>query len=78
MTTEKRNNAKNCPDCGQPLTIRTNRNTGEDFLGCSDWPGCSYTEVLPEDIIMIRQNAAQLPGFQAQGTERPFPGADRT
>ena len=63
MIQDQRDSAKNCPACGQPLTKRTNRNTGEDFLGCSDWPNCTYTEVLPEDILMKRRNAAQLPGF---------------
>ena len=63
MTPQKRDSAKNCPECGQPLTQRTNRNNGSEFLGCSDWPNCTYSEELPEDVLMRRQNAAQLPGF---------------
>lgn len=63
MATEKRDTARNCPECGQPLTVRTGGNGGEDFLGCSDWPRCQHTEDLPEDVHMIRRNAAQLPGF---------------
>ena len=41
MTPQKRDSAKNCPECGQPLTQRTNRNNGSEFLGCSDWPNCT-------------------------------------
>lgn len=28
------NITKACPDCGRPLVERTNRATGEPFLGC--------------------------------------------
>ena len=50
---------KACPRCGQPLEIRVNRETKKEFLGCtmwrSDWEGCSYTERLPEAIVLRRQ-----------------------
>ena len=62
-TTTPRTSAKNCPECNQPLTVRTNRNTGEDFLGCSAWPVCSHTEQLPLDVRLRRQGHPELPGF---------------
>lgn len=50
---------KPCKRCGQPLEIKTNRETGHEFLGCSGWrpdnEGCSYTEPLPEAIKLKRQ-----------------------
>ena len=60
---EPRTSAKNCPQCNQPLTVRTNRNTKKDFLGCTDWPHCQYTEPLPLDMILRRQGHPELPGL---------------
>lgn len=38
---------ENCPDCGQPLSIRLGRNGR--FIGCTAYPECSYTRNLNED-----------------------------
>ena len=55
---------KVCPRCGAPLEIKVNRQTGEEFLGCSAWQprnmGCPYTEPLPEAIILRRQGQRDL------------------
>jgi ssDNA-binding Zn-finger/Zn-ribbon topoisomerase 1 len=32
-----------CPDCRAGLVRRTNRKTGNEFIGCSTWPECDYT-----------------------------------
>ena len=32
-----------CPYCGSALVVRTARNTGNQFLGCSKYPACKYT-----------------------------------
>ncbi len=53
-----------CPDCGRELVVRTNRRTGGDFLGCSGWPRCSYTEPIPQGLVMRRLGAPTLPGFE--------------
>ena len=58
-----RTSAKNCPQCNQPLTVRTNQNTKKDFLGCTDWPDCHHTEPLPLDMILRRQGHPELPGL---------------
>ncbi|OUR83499.1 DNA topoisomerase I [Cycloclasticus sp. 46_120_T64] len=36
-----------CPECGKQLSIRLGRNGR--FIGCTDYPGCSYTRNLHED-----------------------------
>lgn len=36
-----------CPDCGSPLSIRLGRNGR--FIGCTNYPDCSYTRNLNED-----------------------------
>jgi len=49
---------KACPRCGKLLEIKRNRETGQEFLGCSgwrsNWEGCQYTEPLPEAIRLRR------------------------
>ncbi len=35
-----------CPRCGAPLVVRTQRQTGEQFLGCSTFPRCRHTQPL--------------------------------
>jgi predicted RNA-binding Zn-ribbon protein involved in translation (DUF1610 family) len=39
-----------CPKCGAAtkLQVRTNRNNGNQFLGCPNWPGCNHTQSIPE------------------------------
>jgi len=41
------------------MEIKTNRETGHEFLGCTGWrpdkQGCLYTEPLPEAIKLRRQ-----------------------
>jgi ssDNA-binding Zn-finger/Zn-ribbon topoisomerase 1 len=53
---------KTCPRCGQFLEIKTNRETDEQFLGCSAYheSGCKYTEPLPEAIVLRRQGQRGL------------------
>ena len=51
---------KPCPACGQPLRIKINRATGDEFLGCSTWPACTYTEPLPEAIRLRRQGIRDM------------------
>lgn len=36
-----------CPECGNPLSIRLGRNGR--FIGCTDYPACSYTRNLGDD-----------------------------
>ena len=51
---------KPCPECGHPLTIRVKRATNEEFLGCSHYPECRYTEKLPEYFRLKRMGAPIL------------------
>lgn len=60
----------NCPEClvsgfgPRPLVQRTNRSSGSEFLGCSRFPECQYTQKIPEWVLMRRAGAATLPGFE--------------
>ena len=54
-----------CPQCRAPLVERTNRATGSTFLGCSEWPDCSFTMPIPTDVLLRRAGAQTLPGMEA-------------
>ena len=36
-------NEMTCPECGADMVVRTNKQNGHTFLGCSDWPKCEHT-----------------------------------
>lgn len=40
-----------CPDCGPAveLIVRTNRENGSQFLGCPNYPDCTYRRGIPEE-----------------------------
>ena len=40
-----------CPWCGSFLIKRINSYTGEPFLGCSDYPHCTYTDNYDESLL---------------------------
>lgn len=54
---------KPCPDCGGRLLVRRNKATRTIFLGCENWPECTFTEGIPTDVVMRARGAPELPGF---------------
>ncbi len=53
-----------CPECGRALIVRTNRQDNTQFLGCSRYPACTYTQdELPESVRLRLSGAEMLPGF---------------
>jgi ssDNA-binding Zn-finger/Zn-ribbon topoisomerase 1 len=55
--------ARVCNECGAEMVVRTNRKTGERFLGCSRFPDCTFTEELPIDQQLRAAGAMKLPGM---------------
>lgn len=49
-----------CKVCAADMVVRTNRENGSEFLGCSKWPECTETRPLPESIRMERLGAPRL------------------
>lgn len=54
MAKKKKLDIVYCPECGDTiaagrLVSKTNRNTGKEFLGCSNYPACKYTEELEDE-----------------------------
>ena len=37
-----------CPECGDPMVIRKNRSTGQQFYGCVLYPQCDGTEPIDD------------------------------
>ena len=52
--------AKRCPMCNQPLVVRVNGKTKDEFLGCERWPECKHTEELPMSIRMRRMGVREM------------------
>jgi len=44
--------------------MRTNGETNEEFLGCSQYPECKHTEQIPIDVKLRMMGATPLPGFE--------------
>jgi DNA topoisomerase-1 len=65
--------AKNCPDCGKPLKVRTGKRGA--FLGCSGYPKCRHTEPLPEDASAApgEPGTGEPPADRAAGSAAPRP-----
>lgn len=55
---------RSCPKCGRKLVIRRVKQTGERFVGCEQWPRCTFTEPLPAAYAMLEAGASMLPGFE--------------
>lgn len=49
---------KKCPKCGGLLFERTNKSNNDKFLGCQNYPLCTYTESLNNNI---QENSTQQP-----------------
>ena len=53
-----------CDECGADMVVRTNRSTGEPFLGCTRYPECAYTTPLQVDQQLRAAGARTLPGLE--------------
>lgn len=40
-----------CPECQSPLRLKKGK-TGKFFLGCTNYPRCSHTEFVTEDMVI--------------------------
>ncbi len=48
---------ENCPECGKQLSIRLGRNGR--FIGCTDYPECSYTRNLNDDAAAVEPEVVE-------------------
>lgn len=54
---------RKCPEafCNGRLVVRTNRSTEEQFIGCENYPKCTYTEPIEvDDGLMGVKDAASV------------------
>lgn len=40
-----------CLVCGEPMIVKTNTITDEQFLGCRNYPYCKETQEIPYEYI---------------------------
>lgn len=60
-----------CPDCGGPMLLRTNRQNGDKFWGCTKYPNCRGTRdsaglsraERQAELDKQRENIVQDAGF---------------
>lgn len=58
-----------CPDCGGPMLLRTNRQNGDKFWGCTKYPNCRGTRDsaglsrAERQAELDKQNTVQDAGF---------------
>ena len=54
-----------CPKCDTPhkLIIKTNRQTGRQFLACPNYPECRHTQPVPESWVMRVAGEPMFEGF---------------
>lgn len=60
---------KTCPNCGvnTMLIVRTNRDNGRQFLGCPNFPECTYHEGIPESTKMRLMGQPELDFMSEEG-----------
>lgn len=51
------------PACGGVMVKRTYRDTGEEFLGCDQYPACIETIEVPESVRLRQLGAPELDLF---------------
>jgi hypothetical protein len=52
--------AMDCPLCGSPLQVRTNRVKRVAFMGCTGYPGCSFSESADNLVADMAREIATL------------------
>lgn len=65
MGTSKQDPVLECPLCRLPMRLKTNRGTGENFWGCSQWPKCNgsiNTDIAEAQIDELRKAQASING----------------
>lgn len=56
---------KDCPTCGSLMRVRTNKDNGGRFMGCTGYPiSCTWTEPIPQYVLLKAAGAKMLPGFE--------------
>lgn len=59
-----------CPDCGSALSIRLGRNGR--FIGCTNYPTCSYTRNLGDDNVAASSEPETVEGRVCPSCSKPL------
>ena len=55
IKTELLNVGRNCPKCGSSLVYRFSKKSKKQFIGCSNYPKCSYVEFPNDKQILVEK-----------------------
>lgn len=58
---------RECPKCKARLALRTQRASGNAFLGCTNYPDCRFTENINETTQRLASRIADLEDEMASG-----------
>lgn len=50
-----------CPTCGSPMVVRRNRNSGEQFAGCTNYPQCRGTRQMRDGAVVTEEEDRTRP-----------------
>jgi ssDNA-binding Zn-finger/Zn-ribbon topoisomerase 1 len=65
-----RETVPDCPECGEPLKLRTNRTTDEHFWGCTSFPKCRGTVPFDTEEPADEDADAELPSERQARLDR--------
>jgi ssDNA-binding Zn-finger/Zn-ribbon topoisomerase 1 len=59
---ERQQSEATCPKCGplHKLEVHTNHQTGQQFLGCPNYPDCHHTQAIPQEWYMRAMGQPEL------------------
>lgn len=69
IKTELLNVGKNCPKCGSPLVYRFSKKSKKQFIGCSNYPSCSYVE-FPDNNQLLTEKCPKCGNLLVQKTNK--------
>lgn len=55
---------RTCPWCGGALVVRTNSATGKNFVGCSQFPYCHFTQAVKKSVKERLSGVPVIPGLE--------------
>ena len=62
-----------CPDCGAHLVVRFSRKSKAHFIGCADWPDCTFSEAYDARVQRLADTIRSLSDRLAQQATTAMP-----
>lgn len=59
-----------CPECDSAMVLRENRETGDQFWGCSQYPDCRGTRRLDDDSPARQARVDEMPSDRQRRSDK--------